>query len=92
MSQVAFVFRVTGRVQRVGFRWFAQATAAAAGVGGWIRNERDGSVAGEVAGDEAAVAAFLDALRRGPPGAAVAEVTHSPVAIGERPGGFVIRR
>ena len=64
MSRLSF--RVSGRVQGVGFRWFTQKAAAQQGVAGWGRNESDGSVCGEVQGDEAAVERFLAALRIGP--------------------------
>ena len=56
-------FRVTGRVQGVGFRWFAKETAEALAVTGWVRNVSDGSVEGEAQGTLEAVESFLSALR-----------------------------
>jgi acylphosphatase len=64
MKRIAFV--VTGRVQRVGYRRFAQRAAEQAGVSGHVRNEADGSVVGEAEGGDAALLAFVEALRRGP--------------------------
>ena len=42
--------------------------------GGWVRNRRDGTVEALFAGDPQAVHTMIDACRRGPPGARVAEV------------------
>lgn len=59
-------FLVRGRVQGVGFRWFAQRAAAAAGVSGYAENLADGSVRCEAEGSEAALQQFAAALRQGP--------------------------
>jgi acylphosphatase len=45
------------------------------GVGGWVRNRRNGSVEALVSGQEAAVIALLDWARHGPPEARVSKVT-----------------
>jgi acylphosphatase len=65
---------IRGRVQGVGFRESMRREAARRGVGGWVRNRRDGSVEAVVDGDAAAVAAIIDWARRGPPGARVDDV------------------
>jgi acylphosphatase len=57
---------ISGRVQGVGYRAFAQKTARDAGVRGWVRNLPDGSVETAVEGEESAVRRYLDTLRRGP--------------------------
>jgi acylphosphatase len=57
---------VSGRVQGVGFRFFAHRAAADAGVRGWVRNLPDGSVETFVEGEPEAVQRYLDRLRRGP--------------------------
>ncbi len=65
---------VVGRVQGVGFRWFACETAHALGVAGWARNMPDGTVVCEVAGPAHAVERFAAELRAGPPAAQVLDV------------------
>jgi acylphosphatase len=59
-------FTVTGRVQGVSFRMYAEDEAQRLGVAGWIRNEPDGSVAGHIEGDPAAVDAMVEWLGHGP--------------------------
>jgi acylphosphatase len=62
---------VKGRVQGVGFRWFAERVARELGVRGWVRNLSDGSVETVAEGDDSAVAAYLARLERGPHGSRV---------------------
>jgi len=69
--------RVTGRVQGVGFRWFVMDRAQEAGVCGWVRNERDGSVEAVVQGPPPVVETVIEAVRRGPMGARVDAVVVS---------------
>lgn len=77
MRRVAFT--VTGRVQGVGYRRFAQRSAEALGVAGHVRNLTDGSVAGEVEGEDEAVESFLASLRRGPALSRIVELQVVPV-------------
>jgi acylphosphatase len=70
----AVTVRVTGRVQGVSFRWYAQQEARQRGVHGWVSNEADGSVAGHFEGDEEAVSAMVEWCRHGPSYAAVRDV------------------
>lgn len=65
---------VSGRVQGVGYRAFAQAAALRLALHGGVRNLEDGRVEVEVQGPRAAVDTFLEQLRAGPPGARVEEV------------------
>jgi acylphosphatase len=62
---------VRGRVQGVGFRAFVEHEALKHHVGGWVRNRRDGTVEAVFEGEAAAVAAAVEACRRGPIGARV---------------------
>ena len=77
--------RITGRVQGVSYRAWAVEQAVAQGLGGWVRNRRDGSVEALLAGPAEAVEAMIAACRRGPRAARVEGVTESP-AEGEDPG------
>jgi acylphosphatase len=66
---------VSGRVQGVGFRAFAQRAARETGVRGWVRNLPDGSVETAVEGDARAVRAYLEKIRKGPLMGKVASMT-----------------
>lgn len=73
-------FRVTGRVQGVGFRAFVARAGRDAGVHGGVRNERDGSVSAVATGDEAALDRFAAALAAGPRFARVESVAGEELA------------
>ncbi len=62
---------IRGRVQRVGYRAWTEYEALTRGLEGWVRNRRDGSVEAVFSGPAEAVAAMIEACRRGPPGARV---------------------
>ncbi|MBI3761865.1 MAG: acylphosphatase [Chloroflexi bacterium] len=65
---------VSGLVQGVNFRYYTQRRADQLGVTGWVRNLRDGSVEAMAEGRRAALDAFADFLRTGPPAARVSDV------------------
>jgi acylphosphatase len=81
---------VNGRVQGVGFRWFASELAASLGLSGWARNREDGSVELEVEGSTGALDEFERRLRTGNPSAKVREIVVVPAAP-EGGKGFRIR-
>jgi acylphosphatase len=70
--------RITGQVQGVGYRYWMNRTAASLGLRGWVRNRTDGSVEALVTGAPEAVAAMIEAARKGPLGAHVTGVTVTP--------------
>jgi len=72
---------VGGRVQGVGFRFFAARLARETGVNGWVRNLPDGRVESVAEGEEGAVARYLDRLREGPRPGRVTDVRVEDVAI-----------
>jgi acylphosphatase len=86
----AFRYVVRGRVQGVGYRYFVLRQADAAGVSGFARNLKDGSVEVVAEGGEDALGRLEAALREGPSFAEVTDVERE--AIAERgSSGFHIR-
>jgi acylphosphatase len=63
---IARKYRVQGRVQGVGFRYFVKQNADALGIRGYVRNEDDGSVFVYAAGSPLAIEQFAGAVRTGP--------------------------
>jgi acylphosphatase len=57
---------IRGRVQGVGFRYFAQRAAVELGLTGYVRNLDDGGVEVFAAGPEEQISRFAALLRRGP--------------------------
>jgi acylphosphatase len=84
-------YLVRGRVQGVGFRYFTQAAAARAGVGGWVRNNPDGTVEIAAAGEPEALERLEQEIRRGPPGARVDQVAISDDPVAAADTHFAIR-
>ncbi len=71
-------FRVYGRVQGVGFRWWTRETARKLDVRGTVANRPDGAVEVHVIGTGEAVELFAEQLTEGPWGARVDEVVSFP--------------
>jgi acylphosphatase len=67
-------FRVLGRVQNVGFRWWTARHARELGLVGTVRNRADGSVEVVAVGPAEAVDRLASLLASGPPGANVEAV------------------
>ena len=67
-------FFVSGRVQGVGYRYFAINTAEQIGVTGYVKNLADGRVEVYAMGTVGQLRDFARELRRGPALAAVADV------------------
>jgi acylphosphatase len=65
---------VHGLVQGVFFRDTVRRRAVSAGVGGWVRNNRDGTVEAVFEGDDAAVESLVTLSHKGPRGARVDRV------------------
>ncbi len=81
---IARRFIVRGRVQGVGFRYFAIHSARRAGVVGTVRNLADGSVEAIAEGEPAAVEEFRLSLERGPVLARVAQVVMTELPLSHR--------
>lgn len=63
---VQYEIRITGRVQGVGFRFFAREKAAVCNITGWVKNMPDGNLFILAQGTETDINTFLDYLKIGP--------------------------
>jgi acylphosphatase len=84
-------YLVNGRVQGVGFRFFAEEAAACEGLHGWVQNLPDGRVEITAEGDAEALERFERRIRQGPRGARVEDVEIDEQAATGRNTGFHIR-
>lgn len=75
---IAVEARIIGRVQGVWFRAWTRDEARQLGLGGWVRNEPDGSVRALFVGPRDRVEAMLARCRLGPPMARVDQVSTTP--------------
>lgn len=85
-------FVVEGRVQGVGFRWWARREAERLALGGAVWNREDGAVEVHVVGPAREVDAFRAALGQGPPAARVDGVTEIAPREGLATPGFRVVR
>lgn len=74
MERKAVQLVVEGRVQGVGYRWWAVGEAKRLRLDGWVRNRADGTVEALVIGPEDAIARFERACWRGPAGSGATAV------------------
>ena len=89
--RVARRYLISGRVQGVGFRYFAQRVASRDGIQGWVRNLPDGRVEASAEGEAEAMERFETRLRQGPPGARVEDVEVEDSVPEGRDAGFHVR-
>src|SRR6185503_17675172 len=82
---------IRGRVQGVGFRWYARVQARRLGVSGWVANRPDGSVEVAASGEQSRLDEFRRALKRGPDGADV-EAIDELDTVGDLDFPFPVRR
>jgi acylphosphatase len=67
LDLIARHYLISGRVQGVGFRYFAERAAREAGVTGWVRNLPNGNVEVHANGTRAQIERIESRLRQGPP-------------------------
>ena len=89
--RVARRFIVSGRVQGVGFRWFAFDAAQREGLHGYVANQDDGTVEAVAEGEAESVERFERALRRGPSKSRVEHVMVDEIEPAAGNSGFNIR-
>ena len=70
-----------GVVQGVGYRYFAQNAARRLGLGGYVRNLRDGRVEVYAVGSRESLDALRKDLERGPRSGKVSSVSEEPASI-----------
>ena len=75
---------VSGRVQGVGFRAYAEHVAGKIGVGGYVRNRREGTVEVLAMGSPEQLKQFRQALEKGPMMSCVTNVQEEPDRVEER--------
>jgi len=75
----AYRYLIRGRVQGVGYRYFALREAESLGVAGFVRNLPDGSVEVVAEAAEQALGRFEDRLRAGPSFSDVSGVERTPL-------------
>ena len=83
-------FLLAGRVQGVGFRYFAFDAARREGIAGTVQNLDDGRVEVIACGEAEAMVRFEIALRQGPAGARIEDVNVEPGPPGISAPGFRI--
>jgi acylphosphatase len=86
------VATVIGRVQGVGYRYYAEDEANRLGLTGYVRNKPDKSVEVVVEGDRKVLEGFLALLRIGPSGGAVSDVIFTFVPATDEFYDFSIKR
>ena len=77
MAESTFEIRVNGRVQGVGYRWFAREKAMELGLIGYVKNMPDRSVLVIARGDDQKLIQFTSELREGPAFAQVLDLNIS---------------
>jgi acylphosphatase len=74
VAEISRHITVRGRVQGVGYRAFVEDEALLVGVGGWVRNRRDGSVEAVLIAAPELVETMIETCRKGPFAARVTEL------------------
>lgn len=88
--KIARTYVISGRVQGVGFRYFAERVANQLGIRGYVKNLSTGSVEVYAIGEENSLERLKLALEQGPRSARVQSVDESEDAVNEEYWRFVI--
>lgn len=89
-NRIARTYVISGRVQGVGYRYFAEGFARQLGIRGYVKNLWGGSVEVYAIGDEVSLAEFKRRLAEGPRSAHVKGIEESEEAINNSYSSFVI--
>lgn len=90
MILLARKYWISGRVQGVGFRFFAEREAKSLGLRGYVRNLADGRVEAYAIGDKQSLKQFKRLLDEGPGSAHVTHVEEFEEPLDERYTSFQI--
>ena len=82
---------IGGRVQGVGFRYFAQHKADELHIKGWVKNTSDGKVEIEAVGESKNLATFIDWIKMGPARAIIHTFTVADITTERNFTQFIIR-
>lgn len=74
MAKKKLFLKIFGDVWGVGFRYYASEMARNLGLTGWVKNASDGTVEGEIEGEENLLKQFLEWAKKGPTWAKVERV------------------
>jgi acylphosphatase len=83
-------YTISGRVQGVGFRFFAERVANQLGIRGYVKNRWDGSVEVYAIGDEITLEEFKRHLAEGPRSARVSSIDESDEPVRKEYSTFMI--
>ena len=82
---------ISGRVQGVGFRYFAEHKAIEFNITGWVKNTPDGRVEIEATGDTENLNIFINWMKIGPTRAIIKTVSVSDITPTRTFTNFIIR-
>ena len=88
----AMHLEIAGRVQGVGFRWFARVSARRLELSGWVKNRPDGTVEVAASGPQDRLDQFRLQLSRGPDAANVETIRDLEPFEGELDFPFAMKR
>jgi acylphosphatase len=85
------IIRIHGKVQGVGYRFFATRVARRLGLKGSIANNRDGTVDAVVEGEKSAIDDWIEELKEGPRYAEVTKIDQETKDFSGRLGDFDVK-
>ena len=85
------LIRIHGKVQGVGYRFFATRVARRLGLKGSIENQRDGTVEAIVEGEKKAIDEWIEELKEGPRYAEVTRIDQETKDFTGRLGDFDVK-
>ena len=91
MAKELRVIKIHGKVQGVGYRFFATRVARRLGLKGAISNERDGTVNAVVEGEKKAIDEWIEELKEGPRYAEVTKIDQETKEFTGKLGDFDVK-